>query len=231
MFGQDQVSRGTKERFLRPYRTCSDHNHNPALKRWAIFFVSIRAMVYTSRQAGVSLNIMKRNLLSLIVLLFAVCLLFTNATAQDATPLAATLSPSSGSQVKGTVTFTPTADGTQIVADITGLKPGKHGIHIHEKGDCSAPDASSAGPHFNPTHSHHGGPHTAERHAGDFGNVEADASGKVHFELKEKDLKLSGPDSIMGKSVVVHEKDDDLKTDPAGNSGARIACGVIAAVK
>ena len=188
-------------------------------------------MVYTSRHAGVSLNIMKRNLLSLIVLLFAVCLLFTNATAQDATPLVAKLSPSSGSQVTGTVTFTPTADGTQIVADITGLKPGKHGLHIHEKGDCSGPDASSAGAHFNPTHSHHGGPDTAERHVGDFGNVEADASGKVHFELKEKNLKLSGPDSIMGKSVVVHEKEDDLKTDPSGNSGARVGCGVIAAVK
>src|SRR6202165_2955264 len=183
-------------------------------------------MVYTSRHAGVSLNIMKRNLLSLIVLLFAVCLLFTNATAQDATPLVAKLSPSSGSQVTGTVTFTPTADGTQIVADITGLKPGKHGLHIHEKGDCSAPDASSAGAHFNPTHSHHGGPDTAERHAGDLGNITADATGRVHLEWKGK-LQLNGPDAIVGKSVVVHEKEDDLKTDPAGNSGTRIACGVI----
>src|ERR1700682_820862 len=189
-------------------------------------------MVYTSRHAGVSLNIMKRNLLSFIVLLFAVCLLFTNAIAQDATPLVAKLSPSSGSQVTGTVTFTPPADATQIVADITGLKPGKHGLHIHEKGDCSAPDASSAGAHFNPTHSHHGGPTTPpERHAGDFGNVVADASGKVHAELKDENLKLSGPDSIAGKSVVVHEKEDDLKTDPSGNSGARIACGVIEAAK
>lgn len=174
---------------------------------------------------------MKRNLLSLVVLLFAVCFLFTNATAQDAPPLAAKLSPSSGSQVTGTVTFTPAADGTKIVVDITGLKPGKHGLHIHEKGDCSAPDASSAGAHFNPTHSHHGGPDTAERHAGDFGNIEADASGKVHVGLKDKKLKLSGPDSIMGKSVVVHEKEDDLKTDPSGNSGARVACGMIATVK
>lgn len=174
---------------------------------------------------------MKRNLLSLVVLLFAVCFLFTNATAQDATPLTAKLSPSSGSQVTGTVTFTPTADGTKIVVDITGLKPGKHGMHIHEKGDCSAPDALSAGAHFNPTHSHHGGPTTVERHAGDFGNLEADASGKVHIELKDKNVKLSGADSVVGKSVVVHEKEDDLKTDPSGNSGARVACGVIEAAK
>ena len=117
------------------------------------------------------------------------------------------------------------------MVDLAGLKPGKHGLHIHEKGDCSAPDAASAGAHFNPAHSHHGGPDTAERHAGDFGNVEADASGKVHVELKDKNMKLSGPDSIMGKSVVVHEKEDDLKTDPSGNSGARVACGMIAAVK
>lgn len=173
---------------------------------------------------------MKRNLLSL-VLLFAVCFLFTNANAEDNTPLAAKLSSSSGSQVTGTVTFTPSADGTKIVVDLAGLKPGKHGLHIHEKGDCSAPDASSAGAHFNPTHTHHGGSDTPERHAGDFGNIEADASGKVHVELKDKNLKLSGPDSIMGKSIVVHEKEDDLKTDPSGNSGARIACGMIAAVK
>jgi superoxide dismutase, Cu-Zn family len=174
---------------------------------------------------------MKRNFLSLVILLFAVCFASNNAQAQGGTKLVAKLNPSSGSQVTGTVTFTSTADGAQIVADITGLKPGKHGLHIHEKGDCSAPDASSAGAHFNPTHSHHGGPTTAERHAGDFGNVEADASGKVHVELKDKNLKLSGADSIVGKSVVVHEKEDDLKTDPSGNSGARVACGVIEAAK
>jgi Cu-Zn family superoxide dismutase len=84
----------------------------------------------------------------------------------------------------------------------------------------------SAGPHFNPKHQHHDGPTGTERHAGDFGNVEADASGKGHLEWKGK-LDLSGPNSIIGKSVIVHEKEDDLKTDPAGNSGARFACGVI----
>src|SRR6266480_1451208 len=113
---------------------------------------------------------MKRNLLSLVVLLTAVCVPLINAQGQ-----VAKLNPSSGSQVTGTVTFRAATDGTKIVIDLSGLKPGKHGLHIHEKGDCSAPDAASAGAHFNPAHSHHGGSDTAERHAGDFGNIEADA--------------------------------------------------------
>jgi Cu-Zn family superoxide dismutase len=172
---------------------------------------------------------MKRNFLLLVVSLIAIPL--TGALAEDNTTLVANLNPSSGSKVTGTVTFTSEADGAKIVVDISGLTPGKHGLHIHEKGDCSAPDAASAGGHFNPTHSHHGGPATAQRHAGDFGNIEADASGKVHVELNDKELRLSGANSIVGKSVVVHEKEDDLKTDPSGNSGARIACGVIGATK
>ena len=121
-------------------------------------------------------------------------------------------------------------DEVQVSAKIENLTPGQHGFHIHEKGDCSTADAASAGGHFNPTHQHHGGPNTTERHAGDLGNIDADASGKAHLDWKGK-LKLSGDDSIIGKSVVVHEKADDLKTDPAGNSGARIACGVIEAAK
>jgi len=148
------------------------------------------------------------------------------AQAQEVTKAAAQLEPKSGSQVTGLVTFTKVGDEIQVVADIQNLKPGKHGFHIHEKGDCSAADAASAGGHFNPTQKHHGGPTTAEHHAGDLGNIEADASGKAHLDWKGK-LSLSGKDSIIGKSVVVHEKEDDLKTDPAGNSGARIGCGTI----
>ena len=172
---------------------------------------------------------MKRNLLPLLISLAA--LPFLSVRGEDNIQLVAGLNPSSGSNVKGTVMFTSGADGTKVVVDITGLTPGKHGLHIHEKGDCSAPDASSAGAHFNPLHSHHGGTDTPERHAGDFGNITADASGKVHLEMKDKNLKLSGPDSVLGRSVVVHEKEDDLKTDPSGNSGARVACGVIEAAK
>jgi Cu-Zn family superoxide dismutase len=169
---------------------------------------------------------MKTIILSLTVL----CTLAAFAHAQDATKAVANLQPSSGSQVKGTVTFTKMGDDVQVVADVENLKPGKHGFHIHEKGDCSAPDASSAGAHFNPTHHHHGGPDSVARHAGDFGNITADASGEGHLDWKGK-LKFSGAESIIGKSVIVHEKEDDLKTDPSGNSGTRIACAVIEAAK
>ena len=158
------------------------------------------------------------------------CALTLAAHGQDATKATCKLDPKSGSQVTGTVTFTKTGDDVQVIADISGLKPGKHGFHLHEKGDCSAPDAASAGAHFNPTNQHHGGPMTAEHHTGDLGNIGADASGKAQLDWKGK-MSLSGADSIIGKSVVVHEKEDDLKTDPSGNSGARIACGVIEAAK
>ena len=138
----------------------------------------------------------------------------------------ALLHPTAGSKVSGTVTFTEEADGVRVRAEITGLTPGNHGFHIHEFGDCSAADAASAGSHFNPMKKPHGAPDASERHAGDLGNIEADASGKAHMDWKGK-VSLSGKDSIIGRSIVVHEKEDDLKTDPSGNSGARIACGTI----
>src|SRR5437763_10008508 len=164
----------------------------------------------------------------IIISLGMMCALALVAHAQDATKATCKLESKSGSQVTGTVTFTKVGDEIQVVADIQSLKPGKHGFHIHEKGDCSAADAASAGAHFNPTQKHHGGPMTVDHHTGDLGNIEADASGKAHLDWKGK-LSLSGKDSIIGRSVVVHEKEDDLKTDPAGNSGARIACGAITA--
>ena len=166
----------------------------------------------------------------IIISLGMVCALALAAHAQDMTKATCKLESKSGSQVTGTVTFTKVGDDVQVVADITGLKPGKHGFHIHEKGDCSAPDAASAGAHFNPMQHKHGGTTGAERHEGDLGNIETDASGKTHLDWKGK-LSLTGANSIIGKSVVVHDKEDDLKTDPSGNSGARVACGAIEAAK
>jgi Cu-Zn family superoxide dismutase len=174
---------------------------------------------------------MKRIVLSAFAVFSLFAISLTVVSAEDATKAVAKLEARSGSSVTGTVRFIAVNGDVQVIADIQNLKPGSHGFHIHEKGDCSDPKANSAGAHFNPMHRHHGGPETVERHAGDFGNIEADASGKVHVELKMKDVKLSGADSIVGKSLIVHEKEDDLKTDPTGNSGDRVACGVIEAAK
>ena len=124
-----------------------------------------------------------------------------------------------------------TGDDVQVVADITGLTPGKHGFHIHEFGDCSAPDAHPPAAISIRRKQPHGAPDAAERHAGDLGNIEADSSGKAHLELNDKMMKMSGENSIIGHGVIVHEKADDLKTQPTGNAGGRLACGVIGVAK
>jgi superoxide dismutase, Cu-Zn family len=144
----------------------------------------------------------------------------------------AVLHPTAGNNVSGTVTFTEVADGVQVQAEITGLSPGKHGFHVHEFGDCSASDLALAGPHFNPTNKPHAGPDAAERHVGDMGNVEADASGAAKLNYVDHEISLTNDQrSVIGRSVIVHAKADDLKTPPAGDSGARIACGVIGRAK
>ncbi len=139
----------------------------------------------------------------------------------------AVLSPTKGNSVSGTVTFTKIQTGVKIVADVSGLTPGLHGFHIHEFGDCGAPDAASAGGHFNPSHTPHGAPSATLRHAGDLGNLVADQSGKAHYERVDTIISLTGADSVIGHAVIVHEKADDLKSQPTGNAGGRVACGVI----
>ncbi|MCC6424844.1 MAG: superoxide dismutase family protein [Phycisphaerales bacterium] len=131
--------------------------------------------------------------------------------------------------VNGLVTFTAVDGGVRVVAELHGLKPDSHhGFHIHEKGDLSAPDLSSAGGHFNPDQHHHGGPGSAAAHAGDLGNITADAKGDAHLETTLSGVTLEvGPRGLVGRSVIVHADADDLKTDPAGNAGPRIAGGVI----
>ncbi|MBI2816026.1 MAG: superoxide dismutase family protein [Acidobacteria bacterium] len=140
----------------------------------------------------------------------------------------AVLKPTQGNNVKGTVRFDEKNGKTRIVANVTGLQPGKHGLHVHEKGDCSAPDATSAGGHFNPENKPHGAPDAAEHHVGDLGNLEADAKGKSRLNLTVDFLTVGdGPHSITGKAVIVHAQPDDLQSQPVGNAGARLACGVI----
>ncbi len=143
----------------------------------------------------------------------------------------ALLSPAKDKAVKGVVTFTQTAKGVKVYAHLEGLTPGKHGFHIHEFGDCSAPDLTSAGGHFNPTQMSHGAPTDTIRHAGDLGNIVADDKGMAVLEWVDPVMQLSGPNSIIGRAVIVHAKEDDLKTQPTGNAGAREACGAIGIMK
>lgn len=137
------------------------------------------------------------------------------------------LNPTKGNRAQGYVTFTQEADGVRIVADVQYLSPGKHGFHIHEFGDCSSADGSSTGGHFNPRNSQHGGPDHLIRHVGDLGNLAANLSGSAHYDRLDKMIQLNGPETIVGRAVVVHALADDYKTQPSGNSGGRIACGVI----
>lgn len=136
--------------------------------------------------------------------------------------------PASGSQASGTVKFTQVASRVRVDAQFRSLTPGAHGFHIHEKGDCSAPDATSAGGHFNPYAKKHGAPDSPNSHSGDLGNLTADASGNATLTLWLDGISIStGKDGVIGRAVIVHAGPDDLKTDPTGNAGGRIACGVI----
>jgi Cu-Zn family superoxide dismutase len=143
------------------------------------------------------------------------------------TKAVAVVHPLGDSKVKGKVTFTQKGGGVEIVAEITGLEPGEHGFHVHEFGDCSMADGACAGGHFNPTGAPHGGPDDAKRHAGDFGNIKADDSGKAMYERVDKMIALHGKNSIIGRSVIIHAGRDDLKSQPSGDAGARVGCGAI----
>lgn len=143
---------------------------------------------------------------------------------------AADLGPTQGNMTTGKVRFDTVSDGVKVSARLSGLKPlQEHGFHVHERGDCSSPDAMSAGGHFNPLgqpHGHHAG---GARHVGDMPNLKADANGnaEVEFTLKGVELSTGGPADILGKAVIVHANPDDYTSQPAGNAGPRLACGVI----
>lgn len=159
------------------------------------------------------------------------CSMVLTACATDpwAPSVTAVLEPSSGSHVHGAVKFTQQGSGIHMTGNVWGHTPGSKGFHIHEKGDCSDPKAMSAGGHFNPGGSRHGAPGAG--HAGDLGNLVFDQNGHatVNVMIKGVSIVKDAPDSIVGRSLVVHMGEDDLKTDPTGNSGGRVACGVIGA--
>jgi superoxide dismutase, Cu-Zn family len=186
---------------------------------------------------------MKTGKIEIIALLTMVCCYFTGYSQMDQDVVTGLVSkgqeikaicvlyPTAGNNVSGTATFTSTEKGVKVVVDVQGLTKGKHGIHIHEYGDCSAPDGSSAGGHFNPAGMVHAGPMDMTRHMGDMGNLEADGSGKAHLEYFDQMISFKGENSIIGKSVILHKSEDDLKSQPAGNAGPRVACGVIGIAK
>lgn len=143
------------------------------------------------------------------------------------TKAVAVLYPTRENEVHGIVTFIKTGDKIKVKANVEGLTPGKHGFHVHEFGDCSAPDGASAGGHFNPDGTPHGAPGDPKRHVGDLGNITAEKNGKAHLEMEDAFLSFTGTHSIIGRGVIVHAGEDDLSSQPSGNAGPRVACGVI----
>ncbi len=142
----------------------------------------------------------------------------------------AQMRPTKGHGATGQVEFRQLADAVEVTAQMSGLSAGQHGFHIHENGDCSAPDATSAGGHFNPSGKPHGHPDHDHRHAGDMPMLVADASGNATLKARLRGLRVTGdPAAIAGKAVIVHAAPDDYRTQPTGNAGARVACGVIVA--
>jgi len=183
---------------------------------------------------------MDRNAVPLIILLLSVGFLAYCASTPDETSetievspppqVVATvlvdLFPTEGSEANGNVTFEETNGIVKITAEVRGLAPGKHGFHIHEIGDCSAPDAGSAAGHLNPGSTQHGAPDSPIHHAGDLGNLEADEEGNASFQMTVDFISLlEGPKSILGKAVVVETDEDNF--DPSRSDGAGLACGVI----
>ena len=141
----------------------------------------------------------------------------------------AVLQATKGNTTAGTVTFTQKGDKVQVVANVTGLKPGQeHGFHIHDKGDCSSGDGMSTGGHFNPLGKPHSNPSTPERHAGDLPALKADASGNARLTVDLDVITVAeGKTSVVGRGLIVHAQPDDYKTQPTGNAGPRLACAVI----
>lgn len=175
---------------------------------------------------------MKKEKLFFFFTVFVVLFLTSvNVFSQQINKAICVVHPTKDNTANGIVTFTKVDDGIKVVADINGLKPGDHGFHIHEYGDCSANDGTSAGVHFNPENMQHAGPMSEMRHEGDIGNITADKNGKAHLEWTDALLSFKGENSIIGRGIIIHADKDDMKTQPTGNAGGRVGCGVIGIAK
>lgn len=171
-----------------------------------------------------------RSIFAAVMVLMAAAWGLGQMSAQPAMRAVAVVRPTEGSTANGVVRFEQSGEDTvKVTADLKGLPPSKSlGFHIHEFGDASSADGMSAGGHYNPEGHSHAGPDAASHHAGDLGNIESDAQGNAHKEVTVQGVSVAGPHNpIIGRSVVVHGKEDDLKSQPAGNAGPRIGVGVI----
>lgn len=152
----------------------------------------------------------------------------TSPDSPEITELVAILNPTVDSDVHGVVRFFKTDEGVQVVAEVNELESNSsHGFHIHEFGDCTALDGTSAGGHFNPENVPHAGPDSDQRHVGDLGNITVDENGLAELDYVDPKLTFEGPNSIIGRGVIVHAGEDDLESQPTGDAGARLSCGVI----
>lgn len=165
-----------------------------------------------------------------ILVPLSVVALVSACAAYSAGPTAsAQLSPTKGNAASGQVSFTKQGDKVLVAGEVKGLAPNKeHGMHIHEKGDCSSGDGVSAGGHFNPMAKPHGAHAHSEHHAGDLVSLQADANGVARFSYVSSSITVGeGATDVIGRGVIVHRDPDDFKTQPTGNSGPRVACGAV----
>ena len=173
-----------------------------------------------------------KNAKTMVIAAVATALLAACQTSPDSsasTRATAGLKPTKGNKTFGEADFEQVGNKVRVVVFVQGLKPGQeHGLHIHEKGDCSSGDGMSAGGHFNPHGKPHGSPSSTERHAGDLPSLKANKAGRANVQVELDGLTVKpGPASVIGRAVIVHADPDDYKTQPTGNAGARLACGVI----
>lgn len=160
----------------------------------------------------------------------ALCLMAGTAQAMSHLKAQADIQDAKGKSI-GKATFSEQKDGVKVKVEVSGLAPGRHGFHIHETGSCTAPDFKSAGGHFNPFKKQHGMENPQGKHAGDFPNLEVKEDGTGQITAVAAGATLGkGSASLLkpgGTAIVIHADPDDYKTDPAGNAGNRVACGVI----